>query len=236
MILSKMRKLTEIESELKEEIAKDRTSEKVYLLIYELVYRYLMRSKKVHGVVDMEGIATIAAEDLYMKIYNGGEINYWIGYIAKTIICSIKTYRSMVDSQIIDATNDSDLRDGVIRMSTSRSEEIIEKRSIDYERILDSMFCESVPKTIDSILKQICRYNEYSEEFLKIRTAIVVNIITNGCVDDFMIDKDFYPYYHFVFSVLKDKLKLEMDKDFEHNGLMSNMTQVQVETMTGAIS
>lgn len=230
-----LRKLTEIENELKLEIERDRTSDKVYLLIYELVYRYLMRSKKVRGTTDMEGVSTIAAEDLYIKVSKGGEINYWIGYIARTIISSIKEYRSMNDPQIIDTTDDSDLRDGVIRMSTSRSEEIIEKRSIDYERVLDSMFCESVPKTIESILRKICRYNEYSEEFYKIKTAIMVAIITDGVVDDFMIDKEFYPYYRFMFSVLKDKLKIEMDNDFEHNGLMSTMTQVQVETMAGVI-
>lgn len=236
MVFKRLRKLTEIEAELKEEIAKDRTSEKVYYLIYELVYRYLMRSKKVHGVSDMEGIATVAAEDLYMKIYNGGEVNYWIGYIAKTIICSIKTYRSMVDTQIIDATNDSDLRDGIIRMSTSNSEGIIEKRNFEYDRILDSMFCESIPETIDSILRKICRYNEYSREFFEIRTAIVVSIITDREIDDFMIDEEFYPYYRFVSSVLKDKLKVEMDKDFENNSLMGNMTQIQIETMAGVIS
>ena len=231
----KLRKLTEIENELKQEIEKDRTSEKVYNLIFELVYRYLLRTKKVQNASDLEGISTIAAEDLFMKIYGGGEIRCWIGYIAKTIICSIKNYRSMTDTQIIDATNDSDLRDGVIRMSTSSAENIIEKRSFEFDRVLDSLFCESIPNTVDKILSKICRFNEYSAEYYIIRSAILVTFITDNKVDDFMIPDELYPYYLFVTSVLRDKLKLEMDKDFSNSNLFGSLNQVQVETMSGGL-
>ena len=141
----------------------------------------------------------------------------------------------MTDTQIIDATNDSDLRDGVIRMSTSSAENIIEKRSFEFERVLDSLFCESIPNTVDKILSKICRFNEYSAEYYIIRSAILVTFITDNKVDDFMIPDELYPYYLFVTSVLRDKLKLEMDKDFSNSNLFGSLNQVQVETMSGGL-
>lgn len=232
----RLRRLYEIENELKDEINKNVNNPRVYELIYELVYRYLQKTHKVDTEEDRVGVATVAAEDLYMKIYNGGEINYWTGYIAKTIICSIKNYRRMTASEIIDTTDDSDLREGIIRMSTSNSDDVIERRLTEHDRILDILFCDSVPGIIYKIVSEVCRYNEYSEEFLQIYTSVCTFILTDGFVDEFMIDENLYSYYKFILNVVKIKLGIEMDKDFEYqSNVTSNLSQIQVETISGAL-
>ena len=70
-------RLIDIESEIKELIEIDIEKPIVYQKIYDLVYFYLKRRHLLCTEQDFEDVAHIGATDMYLKVFNGGEIHSW---------------------------------------------------------------------------------------------------------------------------------------------------------------
>ena len=225
------KKLSEIESELRDLIEKDINNPEIYNKIKELAFRYMKRSKKMNNNEETDEVATLAAEELYMWILNGHRIYNWICYISRCIPRYIIMYRNMTSSEIIDVDGDPMLEDSIVTMSTSGSEDMNYSK---YNEISDIICLEYIPELVNSILERICRYSQYSSEYLNIYISIIFSLADNNNFHTLFLSEEIIPYCRLMFNIVKDKLYCELKSLYSSNeNQYSNYTVLQLIAMEG---
>lgn len=226
------KKLTEIESELKDLIEKDINNPEVFYKIKELAFRYMKRSRKMNTNEETDEVATLVAEELYMWILNGHSINAWICYISKCIPRYIIMFRNLTNSEIIDIEGNPLLEEGIVTMSTSGSNDM---KNSKYNEVSDILCMEYIPSMVDKILEKSCRYSSYSSEYLNIYASIIFSLADNKFHSIFL-SREIEPYCRLMFNIVKDQLFKELKilyNSEDENCFYSNYTMLQLIAMEG---
>lgn len=201
-------RLIDMENELKALIEKDPKSPEVYNKIYKLSEYYLNWRKLLNNSHDVEEVATIMAEDLYMKIYRGGSIGSWIGYIRLYCKAAIRIWRKMTSSEIIDTSNDICLAESIVLMSTSYP------KSFEDDRIIDEMYFDNIPQVIDTIMENISRYPKYTKAYMNCKLSILLSI-NAGRFISYNLDKESLSYTRLIYNVILNNIL----KEFKMNNV-----------------
>lgn len=220
-------RLIEIEDNIKKLVEEDINNPEIYNEIQKLAYLYLKRYKKMNKDIEAVEVSHLVAAELYYKIVSGGQIFSWIGYMSKTMIWFIRKYRSMTDTQIIDATDDTQLHEAILSMSV-RSE-----NDSKYDEIVDYIAVDDIPNIVNRILERTCRYDSDSSEYMNIYMSIMTSLILDRFVTLF-VDEDIQPYCRLMYSIIKDKLTSEVEQLFKTESYGSNFTLIQMLAMEGA--
>jgi len=189
----------DIEKELKVLVEKDVKNPEVFNKILELCYTYLMRRKIVATSDDALDVATIMAEDLYMRVYKGKtHINSWIGYISKSYHSGIRQWRENFSTEIIETNDNYELGNAIMQMCYSMP------TSEDYKIIADFSFLEQIPETVDSVMKD-SKYYEYTKSYLNTKLTLLISL-NKGKFLKYNLDSSESNYARLLFAVVKNKI------------------------------
>lgn len=165
-------RLVDIEKKLKTTLeSKDLSDPEVYTCIYELCFGFMSRNKKMSSYTEAEEVATIMAEELYLKLMRGGSIISWLGYISKSYQAYIRMWRWMNCSEIIDTVDNLEIREAILSMSLSIN------NSLEYQKVSDKSYLESIPGLIDNILSR-SRYVFGTREYIDAKLSILLSLIS----------------------------------------------------------
>lgn len=202
-------RLVEYEAELKKMIEKDRSDPKVYIAIYELIYRWLLREKHMLDRQKVADISCDMAEDLYMKICSGENITSWIGYIKKLFISYWKKWQfANVKAKIIDIPNFS-FELALVQMyagSTLYDDSIA--------MIVNSDVLRSIPKMLETVLDN-SRYYKDTPEYLNAHISLLLSIRLGSYVS-FRQTEENSKYTRLLYRVFLDKLASELAPSVEN--------------------
>lgn len=201
-------RLVEMENELKELIEKDVNNPEIYNKIYKLSEYYLNWRKLLTNSTEVEEVATIMAEDLYMKVYKGGYIKSWIGYMRLYCKAAIRVWRKMTSSEIIDVSNDLELAESIVTMSTTYP------KSFEDEKIIDEIYFDNIPQVIDTIMQRISRYPKYTKAYMNCKLCILLSINVGRFIS-YNLDKETRSYARLIYNVILDNIL----KDFKFNNV-----------------
>ena len=163
-------RLVDIERKIKSTIEESGLSDpEAYENIYSLCFEFLYRGKKMSTRKDTEEVASLMAEELYMKLVNGGSIISWLGYISKCYHAYIRMWRGMNKSEIIDTEDNYNVYEAVINMSTGMD------NKMEYQKVVDKEYLMVVPSVIDGVMKR-SRYVFDTKEFINAKLSIILSI------------------------------------------------------------
>lgn len=220
-------RLVDIEKQIKVLIEEDVTNPEIYNKIYDLA-AYFLRWKKAVPEYDIDGVASIVAEELYLKVYNGAEIISWIGYLSRFYHAAIRVWRKMNSSELIDATDNYELAQGVIMMSTSGS--LTDTES--YQKVFDNLYFDSLPLTIDSVM-EASRYAEYTKEYMNARLSIVLSLCSNKFIS-YNLSKSEEMYTRMLYNLAKDRIVENVKDNNADDHFLSSMSLMQLFTLSNA--
>lgn len=219
-------RLVDMENELKALIEKDVKNPDIYNKIYKLSEYYINWRKLLNNNSDVEGVATIMAEDLYMKIYRGGTIESWIGYMRLYCKAAIRMYRKMTSSEIIDTTTDPNLAEGIVLMSTSYPE------SFEDDIITNKLYFDNIPNIIDNFMENISRYPKYTKEYMNSKLSILLSINAKKFIS-YNLDDSSLAYTRLLYNIVLNKL-LNNFKDNNVKRASNSFSLMQLYTMGNA--
>lgn len=196
-------RLVEYEAELKKMIKEDVKNPKVYIAIYELIYRWLLREKHIFDRQKVADIACNMAEDLYMKVYFGGTITSWIGYINKSFSTYLRLwYKDHVKEQMIEIPSFS-FELALVEMYASST-----LYDDSLAKIVNTEVINSIPRLIEGVLKD-SRYFEDTPEYLNARATLLLSLILGEYTSFRQTEAD-RNYTRVLYRIFLDKLSLEL--------------------------
>lgn len=209
-------RLVDIEKELKALIEKDITSPDVYNCLYKLSFQYLLHKKAISNYDDCAIVAHTMAEELYLKVYNGGHINSWLGYMSLSYHAFIRVWRNMTQSQIIDVEGRSDLEEAIVNMCTSSAT----SNSYDYQVMYDRSYLESIDKLVDLVVDNSAVPSD-TKKSMNMKLSIMLSV-TYGRYIEYHIDDADSNYnrllYNKVIDVISNNLKsISVSNDSDGN-------------------
>lgn len=224
-------RLVDRERKLKELIEKDINSPEVYKAIFDLAFNFLQHKKATLTSDESEEIAYIIAEELYLKIYNGNPIMSWLGYISRSYHAAIRVWRKMNSSQIIDVSDNSDLEEAIVRMSTSS----MASNTTSYQRMYDLSYFDSVPAIIKKVMDSSI-YPEYTKSYMNIQLSVVVSI-KNGKFCPYNLDEQDINYARMIYNKSKSIISNSVKRlacSMPDTIISGNYTDLQLFTISNA--
>lgn len=220
-------RLIDIENKIKRLIAEDINNPEIYKNIYDLCYLFLMRRHYVDYPFQADEVATIMAEDLYMRILKtDNTISSWLGYISKYYHMAIRYWRKINSSEIIDTTNDYDMREAILSMSSS-----LGMQDEDYRIVIDMMFFDSIPGMVDSVLEN-SRYFPDTLEYSEAKYTILVSLC-RGVFTDSGCSINNTEYIHLLYNIVRSKILDIINKNISRD-TSDSLTLLQLYTLSNA--
>lgn len=222
-------RLVDIEKELKVLIEKDIESPDVYNCLYKLSYQYLLHKKAISNYDDAAIVAHTMAEELYLKIYTGGHISSWLGYMSLSYHAFIRVWRKMTQSEIIDISDDSNMEEAIVNMCMSSSS----SSKHDYQKLYDESYIDHVEDLIDIIIDNSAIPTDTSKS-LNIKLSVMLSLM-NGKYTEYHIDERDSNYTRMLYNKVKDiictNIECISDGYSENEGSLSLM---QLYTLSNA--
>lgn len=214
-----MARLVDIEKDIKRLIEENGVEdERIYTKIFELSYFFLRRNKLMSTPKEAEDVAYTIAEELYLKIYNGGEIYSWIGYINRSYQAFIRVINNMNRSEIIDTSSDYELREAIVSMSTSNNNNESQRRT------LDKIYFESLPLVIDNVMNRSI-YDKYTSNYLNSKLSILLSLQSGNFISYNQEEIKDEMYTRMLYVKVKDKIveavALYTREDDDNSNLMN---------------
>lgn len=193
-------RLVDIEIELKQLIENNASDMDVYNKIYDLVYRFLKYKKALNNEFEYEETASIGAEDLFLKIYNGMPIVSWIGYINLSHFAYIREFKKKYYSEVIPTEGNPKLAEGITLMSAAS----LLQNPFDFLKTENLEYIENgIEHTINKILDNSVFLN-YTKEYYNAKVSIILSILLGKFV--VFGDKKDKNYIHILYILTKDKI------------------------------
>lgn len=194
-------RLIDIENEVKSLAEGNIENPLLYKRIYDLVYYFLRSKRALNYAQDYEEVAAIGADDLYMKLFKGGHITSWLGYINLSHRTYILTYYKKYRSEIIDTTDNPDLADAITVMSASSA---LQNNS-NFDSVLNlSYIGNCLIKSIDEVLDNSPILN-YTPEYYTAKMSILLSILNKSFI---MFGSNWHDrnYIHLLYVATKDEI------------------------------
>lgn len=162
-------RLVEYEELIKSQIKDNRRNPEIYTNLQKMIEMFLRRKKVCKTTKDYQDMSYLLAGDIFMKIINGEDISYYLGYLEKVYRKYAHQYYKDNSSEIIeydDSTNVEELLYGY-------------RSSYAYEYIGNKLYLENIGKVIDQIMYQSCKYDPESSAFNNLKLSLILSILRN---------------------------------------------------------
>lgn len=160
-------KLTEYEVLIKTLVKKNPQDPEIYNNLQKMIEMFLRRKKVCNCRKDYEDLSYVLAGDMFMKIYQGDKIDYYLGYLEKVYRPYAHRY---YDENDVERINVEDVTD---RDSYKRSL----YGSNDYDTIISKLFLEEMEDIINEVMLQSCKYDPSGPAFLNLKLSLVLSLI-----------------------------------------------------------
>ena len=200
-----MRRLVDIEKEIKVLVKTDVTDPKLFDLIRELCILWLYRNQKCNSYADAEEIGTILAEFLYLRLYEPDkqQVHSWIGYIANSYQYAIKEWRKTQASEIIETKGNEKLEKAVLQMCAGST--------IDNEDI-SKMYSWGYLNNLSGVI------NSVMGGYLNAKISLLLSIQNDRLVCFGLGEADAM-YLRMLYRVLCDRLMVELKPEIKDDSL-----------------
>lgn len=196
------------------QIEEDPSNPEIFNNLKLLANFYFRGVKFVNNVQQLEEICNIAAEDMYMKIYKGLDIQNPIGYLYSYRYTYLNEMKKIEYTEVIDAEG-YDVAMGILTMCVGSSMSL--ENSYDVVWIKD--YLRRIPKQVDYILDNCCRYKKGTSVYRNIYTSIILSLMCDDVVT-FFIESKIYNYFLLMLNKVRDALF----DDIKNNLLDNNLT------------
>ncbi len=171
-------KLAELEKNVVRKIEKDINDPEVFNALRDLIYYWLLRAKKLRKTADAHNVATEMAGDLYMKALGGQVIDYWLPYIRASYGHYLKNYKEYNYKQYFNLTGDPE---AVVSMAElfNGSLSLSNFSAATFSEVSDIDFICSLPKFIDSLIEDSCRYTK-SSHVLNLKISLLLGLVRSS--------------------------------------------------------
>lgn len=222
-----MARLVDIENNIKKLISEDINNPEIYNQIYDLVYFWLKRNKKMSYDQDAKEVAQMMAEDLYLKAYNGKPVYSWLGYISISYIAYIKAWRKDSRSEIIDAIERPDVAEKLVEMCVSKD------TSNSYNTVLSDVYIDQINNVIDNILED-SRIEVFSSKCLNYKASLQLSL-QRGKFVSYRLSEGDINYCSMLYKKLYNKIYEDLTVGIKN--YTSNLTPLQLFTLeSGGVS
>lgn len=215
--MSKANGLYAIENHVKEMIAEDVNNPEIFFEIKRLALVYLKRYKKMTWGSEAEEVATLIAEDLYLKVSKGTTIYMWIGYIARSCMGYIREFRRMTETEFIDTTGNPVLEEAVVTMSIGGSYDISSGRVL--QQLENSESLSIIPNTIVRVMNR-SRYREYTSAYCNSHISILLSILNERKTEHNLSESE-SAYFSYLLADATDSVREVLMDMYNDNKLFS---------------
>lgn len=187
-----IRRLSTIENDLNTTLDKDRSSYKVYDLLWELSYAMMRRYKISDDWKEADDVACRTAADIYMRIQRqpNWRVTRWLSYLRLYLKGKIRGYRSEESSVIIDVSTNPELKDSLNEMNYSSAISYANDAEIKLQRLA----LKTIDKSIKDELRECCKYNEFSVEFTRLHTSVLLSLLNDGNPVNYKLNQELANY------------------------------------------
>lgn len=197
---------------IRKQIENDPSDPEIFNNLKLLANFYFRGVKFVNNEQQLDSICNIAAEDMYMKIYNGMDIKSPISYLYSYRYTYWQEMRKFEYSEIIEC-EDYDTALGVMTMCSGSS--ITLEHCYDVVWIKD--YLNRIPKQIDTILESCCRYKKGTSIYRNIYNSILLSLMQDKIIT-FFIEFKIYNYFLLMLNKVKDELFTDIKNNLlEHD-------------------
>ena len=193
-------RLIDIEEELKQLIDSNPSDTDLYNKLYEFVYRFLKYKKVMNNEFEYEEVASIGAEDLFLKISNGGKVSSWLGYINISHLGYVRKKKKKYFSEVIETEGNPKLAEGITLMSAAS----LLQNPFDFLKTENLEYIENnIETTINWVLDD-SMFLRYTEEYYNAKLSIILSILLGKFV--LFGDKKNKNYVHILYVLAKDAI------------------------------
>ena len=161
-------RLIEYEQTIKDLVKKDRNNPEIYSLLQEMILMFLRRKKSPGGPQEVEEVSYTMAGDIYLKIINGEDINYFLGYFDKKYKEYFKDY---YESGRYTEPYDPSINDKEVLRRSSGSQE--------FSKVINKLYLKDIGKIVDKVMEKSCKYKYQSKEYLNLKLSLMISILRN---------------------------------------------------------
>ncbi len=199
---------------IRKQIEEDPNNPDIFNNLRLLANFYFRGVKFVDNEQQLEEISNIAAEDMYMRVYNGMKLYNPIGFLYKFRYTYFKEMKKIEYTEVIEC-EDYDMTMGLLNMCVGSS--ISLENSYDVIWIKD--YLQRIPQQVDYILSKCCRYKKGTSIYRNIYTSIMLSLYKDDIIPLFISSK-----IHNYFLLMLNKVKDELFDDIKNNLLDNNLT------------
>lgn len=218
-------RINDLEKKLKEAIEEDINNPDVYNMIFELSKYFLKQNRVLSCTVDLEEVAHLMAEELYMKILRGGEIRAWLGYMNFAYKQAVGTWQKMFGREFIDASNDFDLENAIVSMSVAGGYELT-----PFQYLYDNSYIEGLIIQIDDLM-EASRCVEGTVEYMNTRLSLILSM-SHGMFVSYHLDAAQMQYANALLNVLQIMIRDDL-KEVGEEKMMTHLSLLQLISLEG---
>ena len=190
-------RLLELESSIKSRIRESKDDPEIYNLLQKMTFMFLARKKACKNEKDREDISFIIAGDLYMRILDGEEFSYYLGYLEKIYreyLC--KFYEGYNNHLPLDPSIDA-------------NHELLGSPTLfDYYRLNNQIYLKEIYRVIDELMDETCKYKPQTKEYLNLKISLILSLI-RGETSFFHLGEEQKFYLKFLVVKFYDKVRNE---------------------------
>lgn len=209
----KNQSVAKIEERLNYLVENDIENEEIYTLLKRLAYIYINQNKYVYGYSGIEDVCHDVAADTWMAVLNGRRIHAWIYYIGRMIKLSYVTRQRNIEHEIIDASDNIELKEGIKRMCASSSISCIN----DFDIMERNLMLDNIGNTINETMNHI-KFKRGTREWSQIYLNVSMNLLNeldNKPYSYLRIDDNLKPYVQLTIAQFK--------RQFSNSGFMDSV-------------
>lgn len=219
-------RINDLEKKLKRAIEEDVNNPDVYNMIFELSKYYLKQNKVLSCTIPLEEVAHLMAEELYMKILRGGEINKWLGYMNFAYKQAVGTWQKMFGREFIDCRDDYDLENAIVSMSVAGGYELT-----PFQHLYDNSYIEGLTVQINKLM-DASRCVEGTSEYMNVRLSLILSM-THGMFVSYHLDDSQRQYANALLNALQIMIRDDL-KEVGDEKVMTHLTLLQLVSLEGA--
>lgn len=160
-------RLVEYEQSVKELIKSDRTDPEIYNLLQGMALMFLQRKKACNTAKDAEDISFMLAGDIFMRVIEGEDFNYFLGLLEKI-------YRSYVTLYYVD--NKTEYLTFDASVDTQRT---VYGHSTTYEYACcaNKMYLEEISSVVTKVMESSCKYRKGTPVYLNLQLSLMLSVL-----------------------------------------------------------
>ena len=190
-------RLLDHESAIKTLLKTNREDPEIYDHLQKMTFIFLRRKKVCRNDKDREDISFTIAGDLFMRLIQGEDFSYFLGYLDKIYKEYLdKFYEGYKDHVPFDPSIDA-------------NHEILGNPSVfDYYRLNNEVYLKEIYRVVEQLMDEACKYRRDSKEHINLRLSLVLSLI-RGEVTSFHLEPEHTFYLKLLVVKFYNKVKEE---------------------------